>query len=151
MQLKEKLCTHPVLRSPDFNLPFRVYTDGSALGTRGILAQEFPGEGEHVIAYTSRTFKGRESKYSATELECFAVLHAVEAFRPYLEGYSFELITDHVSLQWLHSLKNPSGRLARWAVSLQQYDFSITHRKGKCMEAPDALSRNPAVTVSIVD
>lgn len=147
IQLKERLCSQPVLRSPDFNLPFKVYTDGSALGTGAILVQDFPGEGEHVVAYTSRGLKGRESKYSATELECLAVLHAVEAFRPYLEGYHWELITDHASLQWLHKLKNPSGRLARWAVSLQQYDFSITHRKGRCMEAPDALSRNPVEDV----
>lgn len=141
-ELKQRLCTAPVLRSPDFSLPFRVYTDGSADGTGGILAQTFL-DGEHVIAYTSKSLKGREKNFSATELECLAVLHAVEAFRPYLEGYSFEVVTDHSSLQWLYKLKNPSGRLARWACSLQQYDFFITHRKGKFMEAPDALSRNP--------
>lgn len=140
--LKEKLCSDPVLRSPDFEIPFKVYSDGSALGTGAILTQDFP-DGEHVVAYSSKTLKGRESKYSATELECLAVLHAVEAFRPYLEGYHFELITDHSSLKWLHKLKNPSGRLARWAVSMQQYDFTITHRAGRLMEAPDALSRNP--------
>ena len=140
--LKEKLCSSPVLKSPDFTRPFKVYTDGSAVGTGAILTQDFD-DGEHVIAYSSRSIKGREANYSATELECLGVLHAVEAFRPYLEGYHFELITDHSSLQWLHKLKNPSGRLARWATALQQYDFSISHRKGKLMEAPDALSRSP--------
>lgn len=143
-ELKQRLCSAPVLRSPDFSLPFRVYTDGSADGTGEILAQAF-SDGEHVIAYTSKSLKGREKNFSATELECLAVIHAVETFRPYLEGYRFEVITDHSSLQWLYKLKNPSGRLARWACSLQQYDFSITHRKGKYMEAPDALSRNPVL------
>ena len=142
VQLKEMLCKGPVLKSPDFNLPFKVYSDACAYGTGAVLTQEFD-DGEHVIAYSSRTLKGREMKYSATELECLAVLHALQAFRPYVEGYRFQLITDHSSLQWLHKLKNPSGRLSRWAVQIQQYDCEIIHRKGTSMGAPDALSRNP--------
>lgn len=142
LKLKEALCNDPVLHHPDFDRRFKIYTDGSSEGTGGILAQDFD-DGEHVIAYTSRTLRGREKTYSATELECLGALHAIEAFRPYVEGYEFDLITDHVSLRWLHKLKNPAGRLARWAVHLQQYRFNIIHRKGSSMQAPDALSRNP--------
>lgn len=140
-QLKERLCSEPVLRTPDFSLPFKIFTDASAVGTGAVLTQDFP-DGEHVVAYTSRSLKGRESKYSATELECLGVLHAVEAFRPFVEGYRFDLITDHSSLRWLLKLKNPSGRLARWAVQLQAYDMNIIHRSGAQMQGPDALSRN---------
>lgn len=151
IQLKEMLCRDPILRSPDFNLTFKVYTDASAVGTGAILTQEF-SDGEHVVAYSSKSLKGREVKYSATELECLAVLHALQSFRPYIEGYQFELITDHSSLQWLHKLKNPSGRLSRWAVQIQQYDAKIVHRKGSAMAAPDALSRNPPdITCSVIE
>jgi len=151
MKLKEKLISEPVLHFPDFTLMFRVYTDGSSIGTGGILVQEFPNEGERVIAYTSKVLQTREEQnYSATELECLAVLHALQAFKPYLDGYRFEVVTDHASLKWLMSLKNPAGRLARWVMELQQFDFFITHRKGKCMEAPDALSRNP-VRVDLIN
>lgn len=148
VKLKEALCKTPVLRSPDFNLPFKIYCDGSSLGTGGILVQDF-SDGEHVIAYCSKTLKAREQKFSATELECLAVLHAVETFRPYIERYKFEVITDHNALLWLHKLKNPTGRLARWAVHLQQFDMKITHRKGSTMQAPDALSRNPLQDVHV--
>ena len=83
--LKQKLCSGPILRSPDFSLPFRVYCDGSADGTGGILVQEVDGK-EHVVAYTSKSLSSREERnFSVTELECLAVLHAIEAFRPYLE------------------------------------------------------------------
>lgn len=142
LKLKEALCKGPVLRSPDFDKRFRIYTDGSAEGTGAILVQEFE-DGEHVIAYSSKCLKGREKNFSATELECLGVLHAVEAFRPFVEGYEFDLVTDHSSLQWLRRLKNPTGRLARWAVYLQQYKMNVIHRSGAQMKAPDALSRNP--------
>jgi len=41
-----------------------------------------------------------------------------------------QLYTDHSSLKWLMSLKDLSGRLARWSVKLQAFDFEILHRKG---------------------
>ena len=150
IKLKERLCGDPLLYSPDFTKPFRVYTDGSAVGTGGILVQEIDGK-ERVIAYTSKSLSDREERnFSATELEVLAVLHALEAFRPDLEGYKFQLITDHSSLKWLLNLRNPKGRLARWAVELQAYDFDVVHRSGTRMQAPDALSRNP-VMVNLID
>ncbi|KAG5886967.1 hypothetical protein JTB14_011923 [Gonioctena quinquepunctata] len=39
------------------------------------------------------------------------------------------------------NLKDPTGRLVRWAVRLQQYNFKIVHRKGEDHVVPDTLSR----------
>ena len=57
-------------------------------------------------------------------------------------GTHFTVITDHSSLLWLHNLKDPTGRLARWATALQAYDMDIIHRKGSLHKVPDALSRS---------
>jgi len=43
----------------------------------------------------------------------------------YLERYRFEVITDHLALKWLNSIDNPTGRIARWALELQQYQFDV--------------------------
>ena len=43
------------------------------------------------------------------------------------------------------SLKDPKGRLARWALQLQQHDFTIVHRPGKQHQNADAISRFPVV------
>ena len=63
--------------------------------------------------------------------------------RPYLEGYRFTVLTDHQSLKWLRTMDNPSGRLARWGLELQEYDFDIQYRKGANNLVADALSRKP--------
>lgn len=61
--------------------------------------------------------------------------------RPYLEGYRFTVITDHQSLKCLRELKNPSGRLARWAIYLQQFDFEVRYRKSSANALAETLSR----------
>lgn len=78
-----------------------------------------------------------------------AVLWSIEKLRPYIEGTHFTLLTDHWSLCWLHNLKDPTGRLARWSLKLQQYSFDVIHRKGKEHVVPNMLSRSVPVVDSI--
>ena len=67
---------------------------------------------------------------------------AVERFRPYIELMTFTVVTDHASLKWLMQLKDLTGRLARWSLRLQAYDFDIQYRKGIENVVADTLSRS---------
>lgn len=51
-------------------------------------------------------------------------------------------MTDHQSLKWLKTIENPTGRVARWGLYLQQFDFDIIYRKRKWNKVADALSKN---------
>lgn len=140
MKIKDALVTAPILSCPDFNLPFTIQCDASGYGIAAVLSQIHP-DGERVVCYLSRSLNRLEKNYSVTERECLAVLWAIEKFRPYIEGIKFTVVTDHSSLLWLNRLKTPNGRLARWAVRIQQFQFDIVHRKGKDNIVPDTLSR----------
>lgn len=138
--LKTALISAPVLSTPDFTKPFIIQTDASDKGVGAVLVQE-EKENEKVICYMSQKLSVAQTKYTTTEKECLAVILAIEKFRPYIEGVKFTVITDHASLLWLTNLKDPTGRLARWALRLQQHDYTLIHRKGKFMVVPDSLSR----------
>ena len=142
--LKDALTTAPTLACPDFSRRFVLQTDASTHGLGAVLSQHFE-DGERVIAYASRSLNGAEKNYSATELECLAVVWGIRHMRGYLEGYEFTVITDHQALQWLRRLDSPAGRLGRWALELQQYSFDVRYRAGKLNRVADALSRLPAV------
>lgn len=141
-RLKDALTAAPVLACPDFTLPFTLQTDASTQGLGAVLTQQLK-EGERVIAYASRTLNPAEKNYSATELECLAVVWGIRRMRDYLEGYRFTVVTDHQSLRWLQTLESPTGRLGRWLFELQQFDFEIQYRRGALNKVADALSRQP--------
>ena len=148
--IKQRLVSAPLLTCPDFREPFCLQTDASAYGLGAVLTQTLDGE-ERVIAFLSRSLTRQEQNYSTTERECLGVIWAVEKLRHYLEGVRFKVITDHASLVWLNRLKDPTGRLARWAVRLQPFDFEIIHRKGHELVVPDCLSRSVPIAVDLVD
>lgn len=143
--IKEALVSAPILASPDFSKPFVIQADASGVGLGAVLTQ-MVDEKECVVAYASRTLTQSERKYTVTEKELLAVVFALEKFRCYVEGQHFTVITDHASLRWLNNLKDPVGRLARWAIKLQQFDMEVVHRKGSLNIVPDALSRAPVET-----
>ena len=84
---------------PNFDKPFILATDASALGLGSILSQQDDQKKEHVIEYTSKATNETQVNYGATKLECLAVVWAVDHFRHYLLGKRFALITDHQVLQ----------------------------------------------------
>ena len=140
--LKKQLCMAPILAYPKFDRPFILQTDASDLGLGAVLAQTDNNGRERVISYASRSLSEREKAYSATEKEALAMIFAIDHFRVYLLGKEFTLVTDHSALQWLHSVE-PKGRLARWVMALQEYNFTVKHRPGNNNNNADALSRLP--------
>ena len=71
-RLKTLLTTSPITAFPDFNLPFRLYTDASTAGLGAILAQVQEGK-ERIICCASRSLNQAEKAYPATKLECLAI------------------------------------------------------------------------------
>ena len=80
-----------------------------------------------------------------------ALVWAVRYFRPYLLGHHTTVYTDHAACRSLLDSARPSGKLARWALTIQEMDLTILYRSGKKNANADALSRNPASVFDAVD
>jgi len=127
---------------PDLNGPFVIQSDAADRTIGSILLQEKDGI-RHPIWFASRSLKPAEINYSTSEKECLAVLWAIEKFRGFIEYSHFVVETDHQALKWLQNIKEPSGRLARWFLTLQMYNFEVRYRPGNSpqIRGADALSR----------
>jgi len=49
----------------------------------------------------------------------------MQHFRPYLLGSKFTVVTDHRPLVWIFNVKDPSSRLLRWRLKLEEYEYKI--------------------------
>ncbi|CAM4574270.1 unnamed protein product [Lepidochelys olivacea] len=140
-KLKATLMSDPVLRAPDFDKPFLVTTDTSERGVGAVLMQKGPDQEFHPVVFLSKKLSERESNWSVTEKECYAIVYALEKLRPYVWGRRFHLQTDHAALKWLHTVKETNKKLLRWSLALQDFDFDIQHISGASNKVADALSR----------
>ena len=149
--LKSLMCRKPILRQPNYTLPFFVSTDASAYGVGAILLQE--GEPnprtkkptQHPIAYYSATFTPTERNYDIYERELLAVLKALEHWRPHVAATDIPvtILTDHANLTFWKILRKVNRRVARWFTTLQDYNLIFKHVPGKLHAVPDMLSRPP--------
>ena len=64
----------------------------------------------------------------------------MQHFGHYLIGHHFRIETDHRALQFLQSARL-NGKLSRWALLLQFYDYEIYYGPGRSISNADGLSR----------
>jgi transposase InsO family protein len=143
-ELKASMTVSPILQLPIFGKEFVVRTDASDYATGAVLLQEHDGE-ERPVAYYSKKLGTAEKNYTTTEKEALAVVRAIKSWWFYLDGTKFVIETDHSALQSVLKAKEPSGRIARWVMLLQELDFVVKHRPGRQMQLPDMLSRQERV------
>ena len=132
---------HPILKHPDWSQSFIVQTDASDKAIGAVLCRLDEEGQERVIQYASRQLSNSERKWDTREKELLRVVWACEAFRPYLIGQHFTVETDHANLCWLFNGSHKNGRLDRWVLRLQEFDFSVKYRPGKANANADCLSR----------
>ncbi len=120
-RLKECLVTAPILSYPECGSgkQFVLETD-SGLGLGAVLSQEKKGK-LHPIAYASKTL-------DISKLETLGLVWAVQHFRPYILGHHTAVYTDPAACTSLLNNPRPTGKLARWALTIQEMDLEIKHR-----------------------
>ncbi|GFU73234.1 retrovirus-related Pol polyprotein from transposon 17.6 [Trichonephila clavipes] len=151
-ELKRSLCQTPVLGIYRQNCETEIHTDASTNGLAAVLFQRSLDDNSlHPIYNMSRKTSETERKYTSYELEVLAIIEALKKFKVYILGMPFKIITDSNAFTKTMSKKDLNSRIARWALNLQDYDYTILHRSGSQMAHVDALSRIQVLTNQCTD
>lgn len=145
VELKRRLTEAPVLRiySPEAEAT-ELHTDASQWGFGAVLLQKDSNDGKlHPVCYMSRKTTEAQRNYHSYELEVLAIVEALKKFRVYLLGMHFKIVTDCAAFTKTLEKKDLATRVARWALLVSEYDYTIEHRSGSRMPHVDSLSRYP--------
>lgn len=126
---------------PDLSKDFILTCDASSSAIGYVLGQIDSSGKEHAIAFGGRSLSPCERKWSTSEQEMLAVIEGIRSYRIYLSDKKFTIYTDHKALKYVMDQKRSTGRLARWAMEIQGYQFEIIYKPGKSNQVADALSR----------
>jgi len=138
---KDALTSAPILAFPNMQKDFILTTDACTSGIAYILSQLDEQGREHVISFGGRSLRKTEINWIISELECLAIIDGTRNYHTYLASRPFTIVTYHVSLTFLKSLKARRGRLQRWALHLQGYTYTVRYKAGKSLTSADGLSR----------
>ncbi|UTT89454.1 hypothetical protein NDA17_006493 [Ustilago hordei] len=91
----------------------------------------------------TRKMSSAEKNYEIHDKELLAVVACLTQWRHMLAGLPNQLVilTDHEALKYFKSQRRITGRQARWAILLADFDFILQYRPGDKGGEPDALTR----------
>ncbi|KAL0302203.1 UNVERIFIED_CONTAM: RNA-directed DNA polymerase [Sesamum angustifolium] len=120
----------------DFCLRRCIQVDASDQALGGMLVQE-----KYPVAFESRKLKDAEVPYNIHEKEMTAMIHCLEAWRHYLLGTKFTIVTDNVANTYFKTQRKLFQKQAHWQEFLGEFDFEWVYRPGKHNNVVDVVSR----------
>ena len=131
--LKVMLSQAPVVQPSDWTKSFHVFVDASDVAIDSVLMQLTEPKWSRPVYYASRKLSKAERNYSMTEREALGMVYSVTKYRHYSLGRKFSFHVDHSALLYLVSKASLTGKIARWTLLLQEFEFDIFHRPGCIM------------------
>ena len=145
--LKDALTSAPILKYPDTEKPYTIFTDASKYGWAGVLTQEHTSivDGEkvttnHPVAYVSEMFRGSQLNWAAMMKEAYAIYMTVKKCTFYLTGADITLRSDHLTLNKFLQKNTLNLHVNNWAVEIKSFKIKFVHIAGKDNVITDTLS-----------
>ena len=146
--LKEALIKEPILRFPDPNKPYTLYTDASKYAWSCVLTQQYTHnmdnkqiEVNHPITYVSGLFKGSQLNWVALTKEAYAIYMSIKKLTYYLEDAEITLRSDHLPLKRFLQRNTLNTKVNNWAVEISPFKITFEYIKGIKNTLVDTMSR----------
>ena len=101
--LIDALMSAPILKYPDTEKPYTIFTDANKYGWAGVLTQEHTSvingkevTTNHPVAYVSGMFRGSQLNWAAMTKEAYAIYMMIKKSTFYLTGADITLRSDHL-------------------------------------------------------
>jgi len=124
----------------DWKKYFHAHVHASSIALNVVLAQPWEGEIDHPISFASKKLSNIENNYMMTEREVLVMVYSLQKFIHFLLGSHFKMYIDHSALKYQVKKKMLGGRICRWLLLFQEYEFKVIVKPGKLKGGPYHLS-----------
>ena len=145
--LKNLLIQEAILKYPDPNKPYILYTDASKYAWSCVLTQEYEHKIEekirkihHPITYASGLFKGSQINWATLTKEAYTIYMSIKKLDYYLQGADIVLRKDHLPLKRFLEKKTLNSKVNNWAVEISPYKIKFEYIKGIKSTLADTIS-----------
>ena len=146
--LKDALITSPILKYPDPNKPYTLFTDANKYAWACVLTQEHEHEKDgntfkinHPITLASSLLKGSQLNWAALTKEAFAIYSSIKKLSYYLEDAEITLRGDHLSLKKFLQKNMLNTKVNNWEVEISPYKIQFEYIKRIKNTLADTMSR----------
>ena len=138
--LKEFLQQAPILKYPDPQASYTLYTDASKYAYVGILTQHSNGT-DHPISYISGLFRGSQLNWATLTKEAYAIYMSVKKLSFYIDIAKITVKSDHLPLKKFLEKNTLNSKVKNWAVKLESQNMAFKYIPGIWNTLADTLSR----------
>ena len=138
--LKEFLQQASILKYPDPQENYTLYTDTSKYAYAGILTQHSDGT-DHPITYISGLFCGSQLNWVTLTKEAYAIYMSVKKLSFYIDTASITVKSDHLPLKKFLEKNTLNSKVNNWAVELESQNITFENIPGIRNTLADTLSR----------
>ena len=138
--LKGSLQESPILRYPDPEANYTLYTDASKYAYAGVLTQNIDGT-DHPITYVSGLFRGSQLNWATLTKEAYAIYISIKKLSFYIDTAKITVKSDHLPLKKFLEKNTMNAKVNNWAVELEAQNISFEYIPGIRNTLADTLSR----------
>ena len=138
--LKDFLQQAPILKYPDPQASYTLYTDASKYAYAGVLTQHSNGT-DHPITYVSGLFCGSQLNWATLTKEAYAIYMSVKKLSFYIDTAKITVKSDHLPLKKFLEKNTLNSKVNNWAVELESQNITFEYIPGIRNTLADTLSR----------
>src|SRR5260370_40118331 len=131
-QLIQDVTKDPVLTAPNPDKPFELETDALAYTVGAVLFQCNQHGKRKALGYASKTLNAAERNYDIWDREFPALIFGLMYWRHLLSGtkHPVQVFVDHANLLHYRHPQKVNRRVARYILTLADYNIQIQHKQG---------------------
>ena len=145
--LKGFLLEEPVLKYPNPDRPYVLYTDASKYAWAGVLTQAYTHavdgvekEIHHPVTYVSGLFRGPQINWVTLVKEAYAIYMAARKLNYYISNSDTTIRSDHMPLRRFLLKNTKNATVYKWAMSIEDYQLKFEYIKGVKNTLADTMS-----------